>query len=79
MTRCQCNGELHTHFGHWWQRMSARHLVIEVTYFHGDDKTETSREYEISVPDWIYRPRCWLKGHETDGYRTCVFCRKALR
>lgn len=68
----------HSRFGHFWQRMTARALCIEVVYFHGDDTTETKREWELSVPSVVWRPRCWLRGHSDDGYGACVYCRRVL-
>lgn len=79
---CDCPGDGsfggHTRFTHFWQRMTARALVIELTYFHGNDTDESKKDIEVSVPSWIWRPRCWAKGHVDDSYQSCVYCRKAL-
>jgi hypothetical protein len=75
---CTCKGGIggHTRFVHFWQRMEARALHFEITYYHGDDEGETKREFELSIPAFIWRPRCWLKGHTDSSYGYCVICRK---
>ncbi len=75
MSGCQCDGSMHSPFVHFWQRMTARALSVEFIYFHGDDVLETRREIELSVPDWAWRPCCWLRGHSSDTYGACVICR----
>lgn len=64
----------HSRWVHFWQRMEARALTIEITYFHGDDKTDTAWEWELGVPNWLYRPRCWIKGHADSTYGYCIYC-----
>jgi len=68
----------HTRFVHFWQRMTARALTVEVTYWHGDDDRKSSRYVELEVPKLVWRPQCWVRGHVEGPDYDCIYCGKLL-